>query len=140
METVKFTLKDGAVAPYKATEGSAAADLYAYEDCRMLPGERCLIKTGVSIQLPEGYCALLLGRSGNTIRKGLVVAQGLIDSDYRGEIGVMAFNFSGAYLKVSKGDRVGQLLVLQLPPVSYEQASALDATERGSGGFGHTGN
>ena len=125
--------------PTNATDGSAGADVYASESVTIQPNERKLIKTGVSIELPEGYLCYVLGRSGNTIKKGLHVALGLVDSDYRGEIGVMAFNQSNEPISFKKGDRVAQLVILPYPKVTFEEVSELSETERGDGGYGSTG-
>ena len=125
--------------PTNATDGSAGADVYASESVTIQPNERKLIKTGVSIELPEGYLCYVMGRSGNTIKKGLHVALGLVDSDYRGEIGVMAFNQSDEPIYFKKGDRVAQLVILPYPKITFEDVRELSETERGTGGYGSTG-
>lgn len=140
-ETVKIKTKllHGANLPFLASAGAAGADLTAVEDCHIQPGERELLKTGVCIELPQGYGALVMGRSGNTTKLGMHVAMGLIDSDYRGPIGVMAFNQSDKPICIPKGSRIAQLVILPIPAVEYEQVEELTLTERGAHGFGSTG-
>ena len=125
--------------PIYSTKGAAGADLHASESVTLQPNERKLIKTGVSIELPEGHLCFVMGRSGNTIKKGLHVALGLVDEDYRGEIGVMAFNQSGEVISFAKGDRVAQMVILPYPKVEFVEVDELSETERGTGGYGSTG-
>jgi dUTP pyrophosphatase len=125
--------------PTYSTKGAAGADLYASESVTLQPNERKLIKTGVSIELPEGHLCYVMGRSGNTIKKGLHVALGLVDEDYRGEIGVMAFNQSDEVISFAKGDRVAQMVILPYPKVEFVEVGELSDTERGTGGYGSTG-
>lgn len=103
--------------------------------------ERVLIPTGLFIELPEGYEAQVRPRSGLAIKKGITVlnAPGTIDSDYRGEIGVMLINLSTEDVVVNDGERVAQLVVAKHEQASWEEAVALEETERGAGGFGSTG-
>ena len=125
--------------PTYSTKGAAGADLYASESVTLQPNERKLIKTGVSIELPEGHLCYVMGCSGNTIKKGLHVALGLVDEDYRGEIGVMAFNQSDEAISFAKGDRVAQMVILPYPKVEFLEVDELSDTERGTGGYGSTG-
>lgn len=125
--------------PSYGTKGAAGADLYAATSVTIPSGGRCLIPTGVSVEIPEGHFCYVMGRSGNTIKKGLHVALGLVDEDYRGEIGVMAFNQSGDTISFAKGDRVAQLVIIPYPKVEFVEVDELSDTERGTGGYGSTG-
>lgn len=133
-------LEKDATLPYQATCGSAGADLSCNKAVVIKPKERCLIETGVSMEIPCGHLAFVIGRSGNTINKGLHVALGLIDSDYRGNIGVMAFNQSDKEIAVKNGDRIGQIVILPVPQINFIEVDELSKTERGEGGYGSTGN
>lgn len=128
-----------AVIPAYASIGASGLDLSAIDLIIINPGERTLLRTGISIELPQGYGALVMGRSGNTIKRGLFVALGLIDSDYRGEIGVMAFNATDKKMIIQQGDRIGQLVIIPTPQILLKETSELSDTERGNGGFGSTG-
>lgn len=129
--------------PSYETAGSAGMDLRANLDTPVSINslERVLIPTGLFIELPEGYEAQVRPRSGLAIKKGITVlnAPGTIDSDYRGEIGVMLINLSTEDVVVNDGERVAQLVVAKHEQASWEEAVALEETERGAGGFGSTG-
>jgi dUTP pyrophosphatase len=105
------------------------------------PMERRLIPTGLHIALPEGYEAQVRPRSGLALKSGLTVlnAPGTIDADYRGEIGVVLINLSDCDFVVNDGERIAQLVVARYDQVQWQPVSVLDATERGEGGYGHTG-
>ena len=136
---VKIKLSKDAHIPTYGTSGAAGLDLYASADVTIQPNERMLIPTGVAMEIPEGHFGYVMGRSGNTIKKGMIVALGTIDSDYTGEIGVMAFNQSGESISFAKGDRVAQMVILPYPKVEFVEADELSDTERGTGGYGSTG-
>ena len=142
---IKFTLtRPGARPPAYATPGSAAADLVAVLDAplTLAPGQRALVPTGLAIQLPgPEYVALVCARSGLAIRHGLTLANGVgvIDSDYRGEIGVGMVNLCGEAYTIQPGERVAQLMILPVAQAAFVQADSLDDTQRGEGGFGSTG-
>ena len=125
--------------PTFATEESAGADLYLSEDLILSPGERRILPTRIKIEIPDGYYGMCVGRSGNTIKKGLFVQTGIIDADYRGEIGVMAFNASLEQIPLSIGDRIGQIIIMPYPEVEFEEAQELSETDRGTGGYGSSG-
>jgi dUTP pyrophosphatase len=129
--------------PTYATEGSAGSDLRAaVEGERVLaPGERALIPTGVRIALPAGYEAQVRPRSGLALAHGLVLpnAPGTIDSDYRGELKVIVWNSGSDPYVIRRGDRIAQLVVSPVTRVEWDERPDLDATGRGQGGFGHTG-
>jgi dUTP pyrophosphatase len=105
------------------------------------PLERSLVPTGLYIQLPEGYEAQIRPRSGLAIKHGISIvnAPGTIDADYRGEIGVILVNLSNQDFTVHDGERICQMVIAQHARVEWEPVDALDETERGAGGFGHTG-
>ncbi len=131
-------------APRFATAGAAAMDLCACLDgpVTLAAGERALIPTGLAISLPDpGYVALVFARSGLGIKKGISLSNGVgvIDSDYRGEIGVGLVNFSGESYTVQPGDRIAQLTVVPVVQPTLTFGDTLDETARGSGGLGSTG-
>lgn len=136
---VKVKLENGAILPTFGTTGAAGADLYALTDVTLNPGERMIIQTGVSMEIPEGYFCFVTGRSGNTIKKGLHVALGTIDCDYRGNIGVISFNLSNEVISFKKGDRVAQLIMLPYISPYYIIVDELSETDRNTGGYGSTG-
>lgn len=105
------------------------------------PMERKLIPTGLHIALPEGYEAQVRPRSGLALKHGLTVlnAPGTIDADYRGEIGVVLINLSDADFVVNDGERIAQLVIARYEQAAFVEVESLDETERGEGGYGHTG-
>lgn len=105
------------------------------------PMERCLVPTGLFIALPKGYEAQVRPRSGLALKKGVTVlnSPGTIDADYRGEICVILVNLSSEDFVIEDGERVAQMVVARHETVEWEQVETLDSTERGEGGFGHTG-
>lgn len=129
--------------PKYATAQSAGCDLRANidEPIRLMPGDRALIPTGIHIQLPEGYEAQIRPRSGNALKIGLTElnSPGTIDADYRGEIGAIVINLGGDPLEINDGDRVAQMVIAPVIQAEWEEVKSLDDTERGDGGFGHTG-
>lgn len=129
--------------PTYATSQSAGMDLRANleEPVVLHPMERRLIPTGLHIALPEGYEAQVRPRSGLALKHGLTVlnAPGTIDADYRGEIGVVLINLSQEDFTVNDGERIAQLVVARYEQVEFSLVETLDETERGEGGYGHTG-
>lgn len=130
-----------AVIPVYKTSGAAGADLYAIADDIIYPGDTVIIKTGLSVVIPDGYCGLVQGRSGLSVNDNYHVKTGIIDSDYRGEIGVIMSNPCTSHmpLHIAKGDRIAQILFIAVSQVDFIECHSLDDTERGSGGFGSTG-
>lgn len=130
--------------PAYATDLSAGMDLRANLDApvELPPLGRCLVPTGLHIALPAGFEAQVRPRSGLALKKGigLLNAPGTIDADYRGEIGVIMVNLSNETFVVNDGERIAQLVVSRHEKVTWIPVEELDATERGTGGFGHTGN
>lgn len=122
--------------------GDAGLDLRANADVDVRPGERALIPTGVAVAIPEGHAGLVLPRSGLASKLGLTLANapGLIDAGYRGEVIVAAVNLDRTEaVKIARGDRVAQLVVVALPSVEPTWVGELPASARGDGGFGSTG-
>lgn len=139
----KISLADPkAIAPKYATPCSAGADVFARidEEITVWPGTRALVPTKIKIAIPDGCCGLLLGRSGLALKHGICLANGvgLIDSDYRGELGVVLQNNGGEPFKIKDGMRIAQLVIVQYQQTRFEQDS-LNNTIRGQGGFGSTG-
>ena len=129
--------------PKYATEGSAGMDLYANleEKVTLKPLERKLIPTGLRIALPKGYEAQIRPRSGLALKHGISLGNAVatIDADYRGLIGVILINLSNETFEVNDGDRVAQMVIAKHEIAEWEETDTLDETERGDGGFGHTG-
>lgn len=129
--------------PTYATEQSAGMDLRAFLDdpVTLKPMERKLIPTGIKIALEEGYEAQIRPRSGLAMKKGITVlnSPATIDSDYRGDVGVILINLSNEDFVVNNGDRIAQMVIHKYETVEWEEVDELDQTERGEGGFGHTG-
>ena len=129
--------------PTYATAASAGMDLRAaiVESISLAPMERKIIPTGISISLPEGHEAQVRPRSGLAAKHGITVlnSPGTIDSDYRGEIGVILINLSNEVFTISPEDRIAQLVIAQYTQIIWEPTQTLEESERGSGGFGSTG-
>ena len=129
--------------PRYATPLSAGVDLAAFleEPVLLKPGERKLIPTGISIALPVGYEAQIRPRSGLALKKGITLLNtpGTIDADYRGEIGVILINLSQEEVEIVSGDRIAQMVIARYETVEWKSVDTLDETERGMGGFGHSG-
>ena len=131
-------------APHFATAGAAAMDLCACIDApvTLAPGQRTLVPTGIAIALPDTqHVALVFARSGLGIKKGICLSNGVgvIDSDYRGQIGVGLVNLSDEDYTIQPGDRIAQLMVVPVVQPVLTFVEELDETERGQGGFGSTG-
>ncbi|TYO99723.1 deoxyuridine 5'-triphosphate nucleotidohydrolase [Geothermobacter ehrlichii] len=118
-------------------------DLYACPDVPMVlaPGERALVPTGLAMEIPDGYEGQVRPRSGLALRLGLgmVNAPGTIDSDYRGEVGVLLINLGQDEVTVNPGDRIAQLVITPVVQARLVEVGELSPTRRGEGGFGHTG-
>lgn len=129
--------------PSPASPGSAGFDLPAAVEGDVLldPGERRLIPTGIALEIPPGWEGQVRPRSGLALRYGIGVlnAPGTIDSDYRGEVGVILINLGTETFHIARGDRIAQLVFSKVEPVEWEEVEALAASPRGEGGFGSTG-
>jgi dUTP pyrophosphatase len=129
--------------PAYATVGSAGLDLRAHlEEPKVLqPGERVLVPTGLSLALPEGFEAQVRPRSGLALKHGITVlnSPGTVDADYRGDVGVILINLGAEPFTIAPGDRIAQLVLAAYAQVEWAPVEVLPETERGAGGFGHTG-
>ena len=129
--------------PAYQTPGASGLDLYAAVDGKivLMPGDIKLISTGVRVAIPYGYEGQVRPRSGLALKHGvgLLNSPGTIDSDYRGVIGVILFNFSKVPFSVKRGDRIAQLVISKVERVSFVISKELDITERNNKGFGSTG-
>ena len=145
MVKVKFKkLNENAVVPTYGSKFAAGADLYACtggEEITIGAGETVLIKTGISMEIPEGYAGLIYARSGIATKRGLAPSNkvGVIDSDYRGEIMVSLHNHSNTAQSIADKERIAQLVIAPFLAVEFEEAEELSDTVRGEGGFGSTG-
>ena len=129
--------------PAYATIQSAGMDLRANLDqpITLAPMQRCLVPTGLYMALPIGFEAQVRPRSGLAIKKGITVlnSPGTIDADYRGEVCVILINLSAEPFVIEDGERIAQMVIARHEQVAWEEVEVLDDTERGAGGFGHTG-
>ena len=136
-------LDERAILPTYGSEFAAGADLYAVADGEIVfaPGETKFVKTGLSMEIPEGYAGLIYARSGLACKRGLAPANkvGVVDSDYRGEVMVALHNHSAVEQKISGGERIAQLVVAPFLKAEFTVAEELNETARGEGGFGSTG-
>lgn len=140
---VRIVNKSNNSLPLYGTAQSAGVDLRAdlSESVVLKPLERKLIPTGLYIQLPDGYEAQVRPRSGLAINKGVTVlnSPGTIDADYRGEIKIILINLSQEDFIVNNGDRIAQMIISSYNQVEWDEVNLLDESDRGEGGFGHTG-
>lgn len=140
---IKIINKSKHPLPKYATALSAGVDLRANIDAPIVlqPMQRVLVPTGLFMALPEGYEAQVRPRSGLALKKGITVLNtpGTIDADYRGEIGVILVNLSDAPFEITDGERIAQMVIARHERAEWAEVDTLDVTERGAGGFGHTG-
>ncbi len=140
---VKIINKSNNAMPEYSTEFSAGVDLRAFleQDIELKPLERVLIPTGLYIELPVGHEAQVRPRSGLAAKHGITVlnSPGTIDADYRGEIKVILVNLSNENFVIKSGERIAQMIISKFEKVEWESATSFSKTERGDGGFGHTG-
>lgn len=143
MITVKIVNKSNNEIPQYATAQSAGVDLRAFteEPIVLKPMERRLIHTGLYISLPVGYEAQVRPRSGLALKKGITVLNtpGTVDADYRGEVGVILINLSTEDFVIENGERIAQMVITNHEQANFQIVDELDETDRGAGGFGHTG-
>jgi dUTP pyrophosphatase len=127
--------------PAYATDGAAGLDLRADVALSLSPGERALVPTGLAVAVPAGYEAQVRPRSGLALREGITCLNtpGTIDSDYRGEVGVILVNLGQKGVSIARGDRIAQLVLCPVARAELVEERALPPTGRGAGGFGHTG-
>ena len=136
-------LNENAIIPTYGTYYYAGADLYALLDSatEIEPHQTTLVHTGISVEIPEGYCGLIFARSGLASKRGLAPANkvGVIDADYRGEIMVALHNHSDKAQSIDQGERIAQLAIVPFLKAEFEESDDLSDTLRGAGGFGSTG-
>lgn len=133
--------KDIELPKYQHYGEDAGLDLHSAEELTIKSGEYKLIKTALKIAVPQGYAAFVYPRSGLALKKGVTVlnADGVIDSGYRGEIGVILINHGEKDFKISFNDRIAQLIIQKVNLIQWNEVENLDESQRGDGGFGHTG-
>lgn len=143
MKTVKIKklMPYSGVTPAYASYGASGMDLYACGNHIINPGKRELVHTAVALELPEDCVGLICSRSGLATKYGIIVlnSPGILDQDYRGEVGVLLFNTGDQAYEITPGDRIAQLIVLPCEQMHIVCVDALSDTARGSGGFGSTG-
>jgi dUTP pyrophosphatase len=129
--------------PAYATSGASGMDIRAYLErpITLTPGERTIIPTGLFVEIPVGYELQVRPRSGLAIKQGITCLNtpGTIDSDYRGEIGVILINLSKEPQTIHSGDRIAQIVLCAVPQINWKSCDQLNDSDRGTGGFGHTG-
>lgn len=136
-------LRDSAILPIYQTVGAAAADLHACLDEPIIlqPMERHMVPTGLAIAIPLGYEVQIRARSGLSIKHGITMVNGIgtIDSDYRGEIGILVINLGQEAFTIEPGMRIAQMVLSKYEHIDWQEVKTLDETQRGAGGFGSTG-
>ena len=138
---IPIVLEKGTEVPVYATPQSAGADVKCLESFTLNPGDRKLVPTGIKIAVPDGYECQVRPRSGLAVKHGITVlnAPGTIDADYRGECCVLLINMGDKPYTFEKGERIGQFVISPVVQADWSVTASLDETERGEGGFGHTG-
>jgi dUTP pyrophosphatase len=140
---IRYTITTGATVPEYKTEGASGADICAFlpEPLILAPGERKLVPTGIFVEIPSGFEIQVRPRSGLALKHGVTVlnAPGTIDSDYRGEIGIVLVNLGNEPFHVASGDRIAQLVVSPTVRAHFIASDSLTDTARGAGGYGSTG-
>lgn len=132
-------LHQDAIIPQYAHQGDAGMDLYSVENLIIKAGERALVPTGLSIELPAGHVALVWDKSGLAAKNGIKTMAGVIEYTYRGEYKIVMFNTSKEDFEIKKGQKIAQLLIQPIMTADVEEVKELSDTNRGSGGFGSTG-
>jgi len=132
-------LDDRATLPTRGSSSSAGLDLYSIEDITIEPQKRVVARTGLAVAVPVGFYGRVAPRSGLAVKNGLDVLAGVIDSDYRGEVGCALLNTGDEAINLPLGSRLCQLIIEQIITPNPEWANELDETARGAGGFGSTG-
>ena len=125
--------------PTKTNPTDAGFDLYSTVDADILPGQRKLLPTGVSMAIPSGYYGRIADRSGNAFSLGLHVLAGVIDTGYSGELKVLLVNLSDVPIEIKRGHRIAQIIITAISNLPFEQVQELDTTDRGASGFGSSG-
>ena len=136
---VKILSEKGRV-PTRAHDTDAGWDLYSSERLQIMPDHRRLVSTSISLAIPEGHVGLVWPRSGLSIKKGIDVFAGVIDSGYRGEVKVCLFSSGATAFDIDEGDRIAQILIQKISDCKMVGVESLDGSDRGDGGFGSSGN
>jgi len=143
IDIARLPAAEGIPLPSRATPGSVGYDLCAavQQDLVLAPGDRALVPTGYRFAIPLGYEGQIRPRSGLALSHGVLLpnAPGTIDSDYRGEVRVILLNAGEKPCSIRRGDRIAQLVIAPVATAEFRECEQLDATERGEGGFGHSG-
>jgi len=138
VERIKKAKNNKALLPSYTHEGDAGLDLRAAEDTLLKSGQRKLVPTGIKVAIPPGYVGLIKDRSGLAAKSGIHTLAGVVDSGYRGEVGVVLYNTSEKDFSVAGGERIAQLLIMPVAKVEVEETD-LDTTQRGEKGWGSSG-
>lgn len=133
-------LDSAAKIPEKAYSEDAGFDLYSNSSIILNSGDTAIIKTGIAVEIPKWFCGIIKDRSGVAAKRQIETLAGVIDSSYRGEIGIVMHNVSKEPRPILKGEKIAQMLIVEVPEVEIEVIDNLSTTERGEGGFGSTGN
>ena len=136
--TIKAMLDDGAIMPHRAHSADAGFDLFSREDAVIYPNAGGIFDTGVHVAIPEGYVGFLKSKSGLNVKHS-IQSEGVIDSGYTGSIHVKLFNHGSKAVRIEKGQKISQLVILPIITPELELVDGLEATERGANGFGSTG-
>jgi dUTP pyrophosphatase len=128
-----------AIIPKYAHEGDAGLDLVSVENLIVKPGEKVIVKTGLSMQIPSGNVGLIWDRSGMAAKYSMHTLAGVIDSGYRGEVGIVMINLSEKEFEINAGDRIAQMLIQPIIIPEIEEVKETGESSRGDGGFGSTG-
>lgn len=133
-------IKPNAIIPSYSNDGDSGVDLYSCEEYVLKPGERCLVSTGLKIEIPRGYEAQIRPKSGLALNHGISVCNtpGTIDASYRGEVGVIAINHGQNEFKIERGKKIAQMIIAKVEKAEFVE-SDLNSTVRGESGFGSTG-
>ena len=132
-------LNEYAKVPTRANLTDAGFDLYSIDELQIAPQSRQTVKTGVSLEMPDHFAGLIWPRSGLSVKSGIDVLAGVIDSGYRGEIMVCLYNTSKEVVEIKRGDRIAQIIFQEVPLVSLSLSETLGSSQRGENGFGSTG-
>ena len=132
-------IEEQAIIPTRSNSDDAGWDLYSITTRPIAPSQRVTIRTGISLQIPEEYVGLIWPRSGMSVKNGIDVLAGVVDSGYRGEIKVCLLNTSREWMDIKEGDRIAQILFQQVPHFQLQEVDILQNSDRGEGGFGSTG-
>jgi dUTP pyrophosphatase len=132
-------LEKNAIIPTKPNNDDAGWDLYAIISRSLAPNQRVVYRTGISLEIPEGIVGLVWPRSGLSVKHGIDVLAGVIDSGYRGEIQVCLLNTSDIWVEIQEGERIAQILFQEIPKIKLEEVTLLANSDRGENGFGSSG-